>query len=292
MAGKTLFIGNGLNRTLEDGISWDDLMVRLRGRNLPEQSAPFPIEYEALAAQRGNMLGNRGDAYKQLREELSELIQDQTTKGSEVYGAFRNIPFDHFVTTNYDTTFENMYDQAGSCISNIGSARNILDPVIKSEHADFYHAHGVAKWKNTLCLGHDHYASLIGKIRDRLKLKDNYNYSHLRSIILETEKSTRTWPELLFTNDVAIVGLGLDYCEVDLWWLLSLRASIFAKAGGISTKANHIAYYVVDKQPDSKDQAKYDVLDRLGVEVACIPEADYKDGYIKIADRIIKAWSK
>lgn len=291
MASKTLFIGNGLNRTLEDGISWEDLMVHLGGHTLPEQSAPFPIEYEALAAQRGNKLGNRGDAYKQLREELSGLIQDQSTKDSKVYGAFRDIPFDHFVTTNYDSTFESMYNPLKSCISNIGSRRNVLKPITRTNSADFYHAHGIAKWKNTLCLGHDHYASLIGKIRDELKLRDNYNYSFLRSIILGTEKSTHTWPELLFTSDIAIVGLGLDYCEVDLWWLLSLRASIFAKAGGVSKKANYIAYYVVDRQPNPKDQARYDVLDRLGVNVARIPTDNYEEGYIEIANKIKKAWS-
>lgn len=291
MSDKTLFVGNGLNRTLENGISWSDLMARLGSHASSEQSAPFPIEYEAIAAQRSNMLGNRGDAYKQLRVELSELIQDQSTEGSKVYSSFRDIPFDHFVTTNYDCTFESMYDRIESYDVKVGSSRNILKPITKANHADFYHAHGVAKWRNTLCLGHDHYASLIGKIRNELRLKDNCEYAFLRSLILGAEKSTTTWPEYLFTNDVAIVGLGLEYCESDLWWLLSLRASIFAKAGRIEAWANHITYYAIDQQPNSKDLAKYGVLSRLGVDVVRIPTSNYADGYIEVASKIKRSWS-
>lgn len=50
----------------------------------------------------------------------------------------------------------------------VGSSRNVMKPISKSGSRDFYHAHALTKWKNTLCLGHEHYASLIATIRGEL----------------------------------------------------------------------------------------------------------------------------
>lgn len=294
MTEKTLFIGNGLNRTLNNGMAWGDLMARLGAHAHNRIDAPFPIEYEAIAAQLGGQLGYFGDPYKDLRSKIADLSAEQMLEPYAVHQRYRDLPFDHFVTTNYDTVFESMYSNNVQAIANIGSTRNILTAVSKNDRVDFYHAHGVAKWKNTICLGHDHYASLIGKIRKEFQIRDDNNYSYLSSVILKMRESTKTWPEYLFTNDVAIVGLSLDYCEIDLWWLLSLRAAIFAPCNGIKSEANCIVYFAIDGHGNCDSgthSAKYDVLERLGVEVVRIPQNDYDRGYIEIADTLKARWS-
>lgn len=74
MTEKTLFIGNGLNRTLNNGMAWGDLMARLGAHAHNGIDAPFPIEYEAIAAQRGGQLGYFGDPYKDLRSEIADFL--------------------------------------------------------------------------------------------------------------------------------------------------------------------------------------------------------------------------
>lgn len=59
-------------------------------------------------------------------------------------------------------------------------------------------------------------------------------------------ESKHIWPELFFTSDIAIVGLGLDYSEIDLWWLLSMRAALFSPNKGLIENENRIIFYQID----------------------------------------------
>lgn len=54
---KTLFLGNGLNRTLKDDISWAELMRKLGSQESEGSNVPFSIEFEQLAARRGCLVG-------------------------------------------------------------------------------------------------------------------------------------------------------------------------------------------------------------------------------------------
>ena len=160
---KTLFLGNGLNRTLNGGISWAELMRKLGSQEPEGSNVPFPIEFEQLAARRGCLVGKRHvDPYKDLRDMIVKELCNEPDTSDSVRRCFRDLPFDHMVTTNYDRIFDNQY-KLEAIVSNPGSSRNILGPIYKSGNRDFYHAHGIDKWKNTLCLGHEHYAALIGK---------------------------------------------------------------------------------------------------------------------------------
>lgn len=169
---KTLLLGNGLNRTLPNSRSWSDLMQELGSQSSEADQVPYPIEFERMAAVQGGMTGNRSvDAYKKLREQMSSIITDldKTTPG-QVHQSFRNLGFKHVVTTNYDSIFESMYNCA-QLITSPGGYKNILHPISSNGIVNFYHAHGIGKWKNTLCLSHEHYISLITKIRNTFLLR-------------------------------------------------------------------------------------------------------------------------
>ena len=45
MKRKTLFLGNGLNRTLKGGVSWSELMRKLGSQEPEGSNVPFPIEF-------------------------------------------------------------------------------------------------------------------------------------------------------------------------------------------------------------------------------------------------------
>ena len=72
--------------------------------------------------------------------------------------------------------------------------------------------------------------------------------------------------ELIFRTDVHIIGLSLDYSDIDLWWILNRRARILKaeKKGAIIT--NRVFYYET-----SIDVEKRGLLKAMKVEVV---EAD------------------
>ena len=290
---KTLFLGNGLNRTLDSGISWSDLMMKLDPTGPKTSDIPFPIEFERIAASKGCMIGKRNaDQRKELLDNLAGLINEMGEVPGAAHHAFRNLPFNHFVTTNYDQIFENLYGKLEEEIDNPGPYRNILDPIYRAGSVDFYHAHGIARWKNTLCLGHNHYASLMGKIRPFFY--DDDDNLILRDLVTGKRSSSTIWPEYLFTNEVAIVGLGLDYCEIDLWWLLALRAALFAPCEDLKGYENLIIYYMADiegEELSAYDIHKIEALESFGVSVERVPAETYESAYIEIASRIKKSWS-
>ena len=294
---KTLLLGNGLNRTLDSSISWGDLMRHLGSEEPSGADVPYPIAFEQLAAQKGNMIGKRGtDPYKELRSEIKDFISNAEMHPESIHYKFAELPFNHMVTTNYDCVFESIYQNLDDCIPNIGGTRNILGPVFKNDSVDFYHAHGVSRYSKTLCLGYEHYASLIGKIRKSFYPSDAENNDYLEKLIQDASYRTGIWPEYLLTTDVAIVGFEMDYSESDFWWLLALRAALFAPCNGMSNYENRITYYrprVAESkhQPSVKDDCRFKAMEALGVTVQDVDGDNYKDVYENIVSEIMKEWS-
>lgn len=293
---KTLLLGNGLNRTLSEGFSWEDLMAKLDNRKEEDSNVPFPIRFEQIAARRGCRIGKRrNDPYKELREEIADEVSSFKAPNDAVHAHFVKLPFQHVVTTNYDQVFEGFFRGLTSECTNPGSSRNILGAIWRANDVDFYHAHGIDKWKNTLCLGHEHYASLIGKIRNAFYPNGEDENSLLDDLVKGNIDNLRIWPEYLFTSNVAIVGLGLDYCETDLWWLLALRAAVFSSHNKLMNYENQIIYYrpkIQDSTKTNYELGHTEALESLGIEVRDIEGKDYKDAYKNIADSISEDWSK
>lgn len=295
MRDKTLFLGNGLNRTLTGGISWEELMVKL-GSNEPKGAGvPFPIEFEQIAAQKGCQIGRRNrDPYEDLRKEIVDALPKPRRAEDDVHAVFSVLPFNHVITTNYDRIFEAYLEDLSDSKKNFGSAKNILEAVSSAGDVDVYHAHGIDRLRRTLCLGHEHYASLIGKIRSFFYPNGEDNEGILANLVKGDMGSLQIWPEYLFTNDVAIVGFGLDYCETDIWWLLALRAALFSPHGNNQSFENRITFYrakIGNEELSVFDSCHDRALQSLGVEVRTETSASYKDAYESIAAEIRKSWA-
>ena len=295
MRKKTLLLGNGLNRTLEGSLSWSTLMELLGGRKIDSSLVPFPIQFEQIAAERGVSIGRRRtDPYNELRKDLKRIVENSESQPGEAHLAFRNIAMDHVITTNYDLVFESMYG-CKLLITKPSSYKNYLTAVYKTQSIDFFHAHGVVKWQRTMCLSHEHYISLISKIRrEFFKSESDENEEIFTGIVRQQKGATGTWPELLFTTDVAIVGLGLDFSEIDLWWLLAQRAAVFAPCHELTSRENRIVYYYIDKEGEREGnpqrESKLAALQALGVEPVAIPSTSYLEGYKQIARKLAEEW--
>lgn len=311
---STLLFGNGFNRLNNKNISWEELIQRATG-SIGEgdmSNIPLPILAEAYASKAGNMIGGRTkDSYKEFKTMIKNSIDEARLQPDATHCLFRSLPFDYFITTNYDDCFERSKDGYEESFKNSGGYRYLTKKIGDLEGRPIFHAHGHQKWANTICVNYEHYMGLIGKLREELypsEVSEDNRLDILKSLVKDERKAKNNWAELFFLTDVYIVGLGLNYSESDLWWLLALRAALFSPNNGLDECANNIHYFVIDtnqsndqnkdqsknqskdqnKDSQKEDRGKYAALEYLGVQVRHIKAKKYKEGYEKIAGEIEK----
>lgn len=130
-----------------------------------------------------------------------------------------------------------------------------------------------------MMLGLDHYGGALAKvqnyvkgnyhindydnvpcIKDRLERgldKDSYGFK-------ESGSGLMSWIDTIFFPNLHIIGMALDFSEIDIWWLLSRRARL-SKSNLIRNK---IYYYSTYPLSESQSQnSKLNLLEELGVEV-------------------------
>lgn len=85
-----------------------------------------------------------------------------------------------------------------------------------------------------------------------------------------------------FNTNVYIVGLGLDFFEIDIWWLLNKHIRIKREVPEVQNKI----YYIFNNQYDDKDEKKdiFEALEAFQVECQGI---DSNENYIKNIFNII-----
>ena len=77
-------------------------------------------------------------------------------------------------------------------------------------------------------LGYDHYAGNLQKIRNYITASIRHDNQRLESIIKsdrrdpESLENPISWVDLFLTRNVHILGFGLDFSELDIWWLLDI----------------------------------------------------------------------
>lgn len=150
--------------------------------------------------------------------------------GNKIYEDLSKLDDVNFLTTNYDLTLESYlsYHQQGKEI-----LYNMYSHYATNTHThnlygqnNIWHIHGDVNRPQSIILGYDHYCKQIAKIREYIPLSYtellSKNNSRQRKEFYEWGK--KTWVDLFFTSDVYILGLGLSYAELDLWWLIDLWA--------------------------------------------------------------------
>ena len=303
---STLLFGNGFNLLNNQNISWEELIQRATD-SIGEgdmSNIPLPILAEVYASKAGNMIGGRTkDSYKEFKTMIKNSIDGADLQPNVTHRLFRSLPFDYFITTNYDDCFERSKDGYEESFKNTGGYRYLTKKIGDLEHKPIFHAHGHQKWANTICVNYEHYMGLIGKLREELypsEVSEDNRLDILKSLVKDERKPKNNWAELFFLTDVYIVGLGLDYSESDLWWLLALRAALFSHSNELDEYANNIHYFVIDtnqsedqsknqsEDSQKEDRGKNAALEYLGVQVRHIEAKKYKEGYEKIAGEIKK----
>lgn len=307
-----LLIGNGLNRCYEkehSQISWSSLLKTIANQYGVEfvDNNSFPLEYECLVNSICEVTHIPfDDALMQTKTAIAKQVEAQSPPINSVHHRFVDLPIDEIMTTNYDYVLERAYSPNISLLD-IKSARvKDKDSNTKSETKYsqrrkialsgkvFHHIHGEANTPASLCLGYAHYADYLTHIRNYVKGEVNESNGSISDFSQKSalqKLAKRHWSDLFFTHDVHIVGLTLDICEIDLWWILTYRAQLFHSNADIR---NEITLYS-NNPPDSDAFATQTALfERLHVKVVSVPptvdpttrKADYISAYRRICGMI------
>lgn len=256
---QVLLFGNGF---FHEECKWQDFIVRCGRQNFCKtdfKDVPYSIMADIITDVTDDK-ARHAKYYEQLTK-LNKCGEVNSKRLEELV----KIKFDAIITTNYTYQIENQIDSRFSGCSqdtwrkkyacctrskakkNAGSSLNTYNRV---EKHDIWHMHGEARRKSSIVLTHDEYGRLVSSIIEELKsVRNKYQFYN-------NDVEFKSWIDYFLMGDVYILGLGMDYSEFDLWWLLTRRMRENAEVG-------EIVFY----EPYDLNQAhKYMVLAQLGVK--------------------------
>ena len=285
-----LLIGNGLNRCYANAVPWNKLLENIAQKYgvIFNENNPFPLEFESIANQIFNQdRRNAKTVYTELKSSIAQMVSNQTPSEGSLHELFAaHLPVDGILTTNYDYMLERALQQDHSLptpkAQNISENKYSLYRFANYAGKLFYHIHGEANKPTSLCLGYEHYAGYLAKMREYLKAAPSID-QRISNVQLPEKPS---WMNLFFTHDIYIVGLRLDTNEIDLWWLLTYRAYLYYSNDSQLKQImkNRIKIFLTHDDPNQRE-----LFHNLHVETELIEvhsKKDYEPAYRNIAQKI------
>ncbi|WP_434137041.1 SIR2 family protein (plasmid) [Pseudomonas luteola] len=283
----SLLLGNGINRAamqkewvqilqeLAYEFQADDLLLQL-------ETKPLSMFIEELCA-RQNIRFNQAE--HAVKVSFAKLL-----KQIEPIEAHRRVcePFEVIMTTNYDFTIEEAF--VGPLHSPEFTAPESRYSLFRRHRAGsryIWHVHGDVARPSSMVLGYDHYAGSLQKIRNYVTgmisvKKIPYQVSSpVKNGILDftAHRNVYSWVDFFLRDHIHIVGLGMDFTEIDLWWLLLHKRRRAHQTG-------RVFYYHISVSGAPTETAVTSLLRSLGVEVVTIVGKKYVDCYLRVADSI------
>jgi hypothetical protein len=276
---KVILAGNGVNR-VDQNESWESLLnslIDLTGNNIQLNEKPFPLLYEEI-------LMTLQKSKTKTEDDLLDIIIEKIRKIqiNEIHQKITEI-FDVILTTNYDYTFEKALSVDELYKTSTREVLYSLYRCIEIGNIKIWHIHGEANKPKSICLGYERYGANIQKTRNLIISGDEKKkIDPMKKRLLNNSNLKISWVDYFFSENIYIVGLGLDFQEIDLWWLLDFRAREINK--GTKKINNKIVYYCSTNEKISRIQ----VLKSMHVDVIQIEitQENYKSFYFEVINRI------
>ena len=293
---KTILFGNGLNYLSEDFITWKQLLDKIKGDNLFENGQlPNTMIYERSIIGNPISFDTLTQKEEAIKIEIAEMLENFPS--NPYYEKLSKIRAENCLTTNYDYAFlKHFQETTGFKIVNkstegIYSVRRYKEVLTNGKVSHrVWHIHGEIDSPPSIMLGLDHYCGSVAKISSYVKGGYEFQLDKKpqkpRAIIDKLrlkEFDGTSWIELLFNSDVHIIGLGLDFSEIDLWWILNKRARFKLDNQTNNLVKNTIFFYSTEEKRD-----QLDLLKSLQIEIVEIKMDDSKEKYHKAYDKILK----
>ena len=256
---NTLFLGNGFSKSIfSDVPSWGSLYKEVKST----LNSNYTILYEKYFLEKKR----KGYSEEAVKEELVETIRKgfsgnnikEENNNLNKFGQYLNdYGINNIITTNYDYGIETILETW--CGYERKEPKNLSKEDIYSirtyklfvhketgHHVQLWKIHGDLDRIKSIMLGYDQYCGSLSKLDSYIK--GCYRSSHnvnFKSIKKMDEKCVLqqfdeiSWIELFFRTDVYIIGFGLDFSEIDIWWILNKRARLMID---ISNIKNQITY--------------------------------------------------
>lgn len=291
---NAILFGNGFN-LLSDGCpSWDELLASLTDKEHTTliNDLPPTLQYEQVYLSPNMSVSNTSHSPDEmkLKKAVKENLKGLST--NEFYKTLRNLDVNLFLTTNYDHAF---YDNNEKIVEyycgteKLYSIRRWGKIHIEGKDIWLYPIHGDIKNVKTIMLGLDHYGGALAKVQDFVKgnyhikrekekqqkifpnvpsikrrLNENKEIDPSKYGFKDSGSGLLSWIDAFFFTNLHIIGIALDFSEIDIWWLLSRRARL-SKSGMIKNK---IYYYPTFPMSEiHKHRPKLEMLKRLDVHV-------------------------
>lgn len=307
---NTILYGNGFNR-LNNVRSWESL-VHIIDDSSDHCKVPNTLQYEGkvlsvpfetnarLLTSDGKALITSDKKTLSVRERSEVLIkqgivnQMKTYQSNDLFDKLLQLNVDHYITTNYDYVAddsllrmnytENLLERDKS--ESLFSIHRKKSYVKDDDKKYLWKIHGELSNIGSIMLGYYHYCSYIGQIKKYLmgeyefaKRKEMGAIPQIEERLPIASNNILSWIDLFFMSNLYIIGLGLNYEEIDLWWILTIRKRLIQKIGRNHIN-NNIVYYG-ELEPGQKS-----IFEHLDVEVVSSKKRKYVNKYQEFIDDI------
>lgn len=260
---KVLLIGNGLNLSYNrPSQSWSELLKEGSLPGIPDNmNIPFSLEV---------VLRTNDRVQEKMQKKAGELYGSMTPELSRVLNRLLGMGFDEILTTNYsyeaemaflgtDTISDYRLRKLAKSTTGRIDARYMLHSYNELASPDgrvnrIWHIHGEAKKTESMIIDHYHYGELLNRFVNffRWRKRDYDNFESYNDIPKES------WLDAYMLGDVYILGQGMDFSEMDLWWLLNRKKLETANTG-------RVLFY--EPRGDRRYDQKIELLRVYGAEV-------------------------
>ncbi|HIE8484541.1 TPA: SIR2 family protein [Klebsiella variicola subsp. variicola] len=271
MRDYSLLIGNGINN-ITNGNSWFDVLNNLAvtyGINIDTHEKPFPLAYEEIYFNISNKQMN-GFSENKIKDSIASKIN--TIKPNEIHQRIIELECNNILTTNYDLAFEYCLDDSikPDHLKNEGVIKESKYNIFRHhqvKNKNIWHIHGAVNNPSSIILGYEHYSGYLQSMRGYTTTGSQYSNRSFNEPLtkrLQANDIGNSWIDDFFTKDVYILGLNLDFVEIDLWWLLTFRERTrIAKKISLQYE---VTYYIPGYYyNDAASKPKIDLLKSVGV---------------------------
>ncbi|MHB8127588.1 MAG: SIR2 family protein [Mobilitalea sp.] len=281
---NTLFLGNGFGRCLYNQKSWGELLdqaddqddlLKMEGDT---EFNLYPFIYErALLNVMNNCAGKDTQCIEyrdgckpsincernhktvlgnKLKIMSSDFLDNNLCELFEKLLEKKNI--ENIITTNYENLIEMLLTKCGYEYSKDESIHDEKVYSIRRHYCYKKNNRKIFLWKihgdiakvETIMLGYDHYCGSIAKID--AYIKGTYKrYIDIKTIPEKCGGNSFdeiSWVELFFSSNIYVIGFGMDFSEIDIWWLLNRRSRLYIQnPNSIMDLKKSKIYFFVDK---------------------------------------------
>jgi len=293
---NTLFIGNGFSRAIfKETPSWSDLINAQGGID------NYTILYEMRLLDEVQNVKDEDKVKDRLVEKIKasfslEKLNKDVCCLNEFGNFLRENNVRDIITTNYDNGIEILLRELCDYTQETGDETGSETVYSVRTHKEFVNAatrHSVRLWKihgdldriKSVTLGFDQYCGALAKIESYIKGTYESHEGEITCKVPMKEKCMTgkfdelSWVELFFNSNVYIVGFGMAFSEIDIWWLINKRARFKTEIPQIENTIT----YLYDTRHLNKDRYIENQKIRSALtafDVDC-REIDSSSGYIE-----------